>query len=938
MAVIKPYLRAVPPVDVDTSLPPTPSTPMTEEQKGKMVKVGAAVAIGGAVLYLLGKNKPEQKKEGRDLSASLLPTTVHAGEGTVLTITALMAGKSRTVQVKVSTAWGFNAVKDIVSDGKATVQVNVDPRVQPGTHDITVSLLDGQTVVDTIKVGLVVVEKVAGAPGPPPAPAGPVQLPPPTNLTPAFKMSSWSPTLQLRWLVPAGTRWVRVEVIPSGPVNVITPPWPEPVVKSVANSITIAMPQIGVGNYVLLPDQEYIWTVQASGAVDQPSPSDASQWGAAAQSSFRTPKPNSALTVGVVSPQNNRDVDERNPLLRWTDRDPGVFMYEVELSTDKAFKSADAYTGLIHGGQSSPLLSVVPHAGSDGPPIDLLPSTTYYWRVRAATNSRDVSWAGPWSFNEIGVAVAPAPPEAPPTPLAPPSPPTVLPITVGWSANINAEKLSAYISDVTGTDAATVEVHLAGAKDNRVDTSSYRMIGSNGRNPATYQVSGSFFTDAAKGWTQAYVAVVVKDSAGQTRKTGKAGQAGYDTELGKLLDLPQSLIAPSVVSPGAPSTPPASTPISVSWDAYNQSDNLMVDVASVNGTDAVTTEVWVAGSKDGRVDTDSYRVIGTGVGAHSLHLSFFTDAAKGWNEAQVIIRVKGADGSTKVTGEAGQPGYRKDLGKLFSLKLVEPTATGTGSGTGTGTGQIGVRPGHQPGAGGTPTTGTDVYNPWNDVRVTLPTGQTVLLQESQQLASRNSLYRMEENEDSYDELAKQQALFNVSGVDAVWAQFEQQNRGANRSQYLSRWPKPTPFIVPSWVNLDAWRRLFGSYGTPIIAPTASWNAQQSGNAVTVSISSVVGAQVAEVYRALSLQTQSGTQANLETLMMVGRAASSETGKSWNVELPAAGGIYDGVLIALVLKDSNQNVVASGIPGQPGYQGSLSKAFSVAQARRMILGR
>jgi hypothetical protein len=72
--------------------------------------------------------------------------------------------------------------------------------------------------------------------------------------------------------------------------------------------------------------------------------------------------------------------------LDWSDAE-GAAGYIVEWDTDEAFTSPAASNEII----SQALLS------------DLIPNTTYYWRVKAFTQSEVGNYIGPWSFTTVGL-------------------------------------------------------------------------------------------------------------------------------------------------------------------------------------------------------------------------------------------------------------------------------------------------------------------------------------------------------------------------------------------------------------------------------------------------------------------------------------------------------------------------------------------------------
>ncbi|MCX6023338.1 MAG: hypothetical protein NTZ05_16745, partial [Chloroflexi bacterium] len=113
--------------------------------------------------------------------------------------------------------------------------------------------------------------------------------------------------------------------------------------------------------------------------------------------SFRTPVATSA-SISAVSPAPGAKVSGAAASVQWTDLNPAVFYYEVQVSpdprfnTDPAQATAAVWWNLVHGGQTAPLNSW------RMPPLE--PGVTYYWRVRPRLqgDATPALWSASWSF------------------------------------------------------------------------------------------------------------------------------------------------------------------------------------------------------------------------------------------------------------------------------------------------------------------------------------------------------------------------------------------------------------------------------------------------------------------------------------------------------------------------------------------------------------
>lgn len=181
----------------------------------------------------------------------------------------------------------------------------------------------------------------------------------------------------LSWALPEGATQYQLQVIPfagDGPsANLI---------RNAEPSFTVPAPVLGQGPYLLLPGMSYTWRVRAtdvSVGVDENDPS----WGPWSDSwTFITPPPDSAA-IRPSQPAPGGTVTLLTPSLVWTDPNPSIFYYEVQLSEDPSFNTDPAtatssvYWNLVHAGESQPLRSwTVPVRAS------LTLGKQYHWRVR----------------------------------------------------------------------------------------------------------------------------------------------------------------------------------------------------------------------------------------------------------------------------------------------------------------------------------------------------------------------------------------------------------------------------------------------------------------------------------------------------------------------------------------------------------------------------
>lgn len=199
----------------------------------------------------------------------------------------------------------------------------------------------------------------------------------------------------LEFTLPAGATAYQLQLVPyreDGPgVNLIRNP---------ETSYTLQAPLLGSGPYVLLPSMTYSWKLRATDAGTLPVGDDAG-WGPWSEVwSFATPAA-SADSIHAKDPPVGTVVASRNPTLVWTDDNPSVFYYEIQVSKDARFDTnpatavAPVLANLVHGGESAP-----PNSWTAPPAFQLELGCVYYWRVRPRVqgDGTPVMWPPPFSF------------------------------------------------------------------------------------------------------------------------------------------------------------------------------------------------------------------------------------------------------------------------------------------------------------------------------------------------------------------------------------------------------------------------------------------------------------------------------------------------------------------------------------------------------------
>ncbi len=221
-------------------------------------------------------------------------------------------------------------------------------------------------------------------------------------LTPKeIKGATGSLSLKADLSVPTGTTQQKRLITPAnndGPVITL--------LRNLESSFIVPAPQIGVGNYILLPDMTYTWTEWSSNkptALDWNSP----EWDQV-QAWPNIFLPNPPVEIKIKTPKRFSDgitltslgtTNDRTPILTWSNVDPDVFYYEVQVSKDSSFNtdpstaSAMVYWELRHGGVTKPANS---YTIPDNFPLEK--GTDYFWRVRPRVQGDGT----PVSFSNIG--------------------------------------------------------------------------------------------------------------------------------------------------------------------------------------------------------------------------------------------------------------------------------------------------------------------------------------------------------------------------------------------------------------------------------------------------------------------------------------------------------------------------------------------------------
>ncbi|MCX6021760.1 MAG: hypothetical protein NTZ05_08520 [Chloroflexi bacterium] len=175
-------------------------------------------------------------------------------------------------------------------------------------------------------------------------------------------------------------------------------------IRSPESGYSIPAPQLGRGDYLMLPGMTYTWRVRASAKAGFAAEGDPS-WGPWTVRTFRTPAPNAA-SLTLVNPPDGPETGMESVTLQWRDASAALFYYEVQLSPDPQFRAdpatavAPVYWNIVHGGVTAPLNSWASPS--------LTPGATYYWRVRPRVqgDGAQVPWSASRRFVTAPVASA----------------------------------------------------------------------------------------------------------------------------------------------------------------------------------------------------------------------------------------------------------------------------------------------------------------------------------------------------------------------------------------------------------------------------------------------------------------------------------------------------------------------------------------------------
>ncbi len=224
-------------------------------------------------------------------------------------------------------------------------------------------------------------------PTPLPANSTPVPINPPSGTA----LTSMGTTLE--WNLPIDATQYQIQVVPfnnDGPaINLI---------RNVESSYVIQPPVFGVGPYVMLPSITYMWRVRSTTATVSVNESSAG-WGPWSPTfTFRTRLAGSAGMVPVTPPENGI-VNSLMPVLQWSNTDPNIFYYEVQISKDPTFGEDGAiamvYWELRHGGATLP-------QNSYAVPVEfpLEQDVKYFWRIRPRIqgDGTPVPWSRSFNF------------------------------------------------------------------------------------------------------------------------------------------------------------------------------------------------------------------------------------------------------------------------------------------------------------------------------------------------------------------------------------------------------------------------------------------------------------------------------------------------------------------------------------------------------------
>lgn len=200
--------------------------------------------------------------------------------------------------------------------------------------------------------------------------------------------------VDLRWRPPAEATVVQVQVTPAFNDG----PGVDTVLAGRTTHLEIAAPPAA---YVLLPGMTYTWRVRWSPRAVA-GPTDAA-WGPWSEGrTFSTPAP-PAAPLRLAAPAEGAEVPAgAGARLQWVASDPGLFYFEVQVSTDSAFDAdpataiAPVWWNLVHGGVTTPPNSWVTPSLAAG--------ARYYWRIRPRVqgDGAPVPWSATANFRTAG--------------------------------------------------------------------------------------------------------------------------------------------------------------------------------------------------------------------------------------------------------------------------------------------------------------------------------------------------------------------------------------------------------------------------------------------------------------------------------------------------------------------------------------------------------
>ncbi|MEK7216767.1 MAG: hypothetical protein AAB289_14355, partial [Chloroflexota bacterium] len=220
--------------------------------------------------------------------------------------------------------------------------------------------------------------------------AGLTMRPAPAATSPATGAQLTSLSGTLAWTNGPGAAQNQVQVTPAnndGPAIDL--------IINAAGSLFLPEPRAGAGPYVLLPGMSYTWRVRETTAFTAMTVNDPSWGNWSEPATFRTPLV-SSTGLAPLAPADGARLVAAPAVLQWTDATPGVFYYEVQMSTDAQFRTgsdavAAVWWNLVHGGVSRPANSWTT------PPLQ--PGGVYYWRVRPRIqgDGQPVAWSRPFT-------------------------------------------------------------------------------------------------------------------------------------------------------------------------------------------------------------------------------------------------------------------------------------------------------------------------------------------------------------------------------------------------------------------------------------------------------------------------------------------------------------------------------------------------------------